>query len=139
MLYAVIARAPVWGGSVAKFDAAEALKIKGVRKVVEIPGTPLPSAFQPKSGVAVIARDTWTALKARDALKIEWKDGEHGSYDSAAYRAELEAAMRKPGKVLREAGLIDGERRGTWVYYRPIPKALRQLAALLDLPPSSTT
>jgi ArsR family transcriptional regulator len=35
-------------------------------------------------------------------------------------------------KVLREAGLIDGERRGTWVYYRPQPDNLRQLAALLD-------
>jgi ArsR family transcriptional regulator len=35
-------------------------------------------------------------------------------------------------KVLREAGLIEGERRGTWVYYRPQPDNLRQLAALLD-------
>jgi ArsR family transcriptional regulator, arsenate/arsenite/antimonite-responsive transcriptional repressor len=34
-------------------------------------------------------------------------------------------------KVLREAGLIDGERRGTWVYYRPVKANLRQLAALL--------
>lgn len=37
-------------------------------------------------------------------------------------------------KVLREAGLIEGERRGTWVYYRPQPANLRQLAALLDAP-----
>jgi ArsR family transcriptional regulator len=37
-------------------------------------------------------------------------------------------------KVLREAGLIEGERRGTWVYYRPQPDNLRQLAALLDNP-----
>ena len=37
-------------------------------------------------------------------------------------------------KVLREAGLIDGERRGTWVYYRPQPGSLRQLAALLETP-----
>jgi ArsR family transcriptional regulator len=35
-------------------------------------------------------------------------------------------------KVLREAGLIEGERRGTWVYYRPQPANLGQLAALLD-------
>jgi ArsR family transcriptional regulator, arsenate/arsenite/antimonite-responsive transcriptional repressor len=34
-------------------------------------------------------------------------------------------------KVLREAGLIDGERRGTWVYYRPMKANMRQLAALL--------
>ena len=35
-------------------------------------------------------------------------------------------------KVLREAGLVDSDRRGTWVYYRPIPAALTVLAALLD-------
>jgi ArsR family transcriptional regulator len=34
-------------------------------------------------------------------------------------------------KVLREAGLIEGERRATWVYYRPVPTHLRRLAALL--------
>jgi isoquinoline 1-oxidoreductase beta subunit len=107
LLHAVIARSPVWGGKVAKFDAAAALKVPGVVKVVEIPGTPLPAAFQPLSGVAVIARNTWSAIKGREALKIEWNDGEHGSYDSAAYRAELEAAVRKPGKVLRETGDFD--------------------------------
>ncbi|WP_067852660.1 ArsR/SmtB family transcription factor [Nocardia shimofusensis] len=34
-------------------------------------------------------------------------------------------------KVLREAGLLDCERRGTWVYYRVIPSALEQLSAVL--------
>jgi ArsR family transcriptional regulator, arsenate/arsenite/antimonite-responsive transcriptional repressor len=34
-------------------------------------------------------------------------------------------------KVLREAGLIDSERRGTWVYYRLVPSSLQRLAALL--------
>src|SRR2546429_2309808 len=34
-------------------------------------------------------------------------------------------------RTLREAGLVDAERRGTWVYYRPRPGLLRQLAALL--------
>ncbi|TDC04332.1 transcriptional regulator [Nonomuraea longispora] len=33
-------------------------------------------------------------------------------------------------KVLRKAGLIDGERRGTWVYYRIIPEAVNKLGAL---------
>ncbi|MBM4554964.1 transcriptional regulator [Prescottella equi] len=35
-------------------------------------------------------------------------------------------------KVLREAGLLDCERRGTWVYYRVIPSALAQLSAVLS-------
>jgi ArsR family transcriptional regulator len=34
-------------------------------------------------------------------------------------------------KTLREAGLVDAERRGTWVYYRARPGLMRQLATLL--------
>jgi ArsR family transcriptional regulator, arsenate/arsenite/antimonite-responsive transcriptional repressor len=34
-------------------------------------------------------------------------------------------------KVLRQAGLITGERRGTWIYYRVLPEALRQASAVL--------
>ena len=37
-------------------------------------------------------------------------------------------------KVLREAGLITGERRGTWVYYRAEPAALDLLSTLLSVP-----
>jgi ArsR family transcriptional regulator len=36
-------------------------------------------------------------------------------------------------RVLREAGLVDSERRGTWVYYRVRPEACRQLGALLQI------
>ncbi|NGM15762.1 metalloregulator ArsR/SmtB family transcription factor [Verrucosispora sp. WMMA2044] len=39
-------------------------------------------------------------------------------------------------RTLREAGLVDSERRGTWVYYRARPQVLRQLAALLAVEPS---
>jgi ArsR family transcriptional regulator, arsenate/arsenite/antimonite-responsive transcriptional repressor len=39
-------------------------------------------------------------------------------------------------RVLREAGLIDSERRGTWVYYRLVPDALERMAALLSVPVS---
>lgn len=37
-------------------------------------------------------------------------------------------------KVLREAGLVDSQRRGTWVYYWPLPANLKQLSILLDTP-----
>ena len=37
-------------------------------------------------------------------------------------------------RVLREAGLVDCERRGTWVYYWPRPENLRRLSVLLDTP-----
>ncbi|TDD27125.1 ArsR family transcriptional regulator [Actinomadura sp. KC06] len=37
-------------------------------------------------------------------------------------------------KVLRQAGLIEGERRGTWVYYWAVPEALTRLSGLFALP-----
>jgi ArsR family transcriptional regulator, arsenate/arsenite/antimonite-responsive transcriptional repressor len=42
-------------------------------------------------------------------------------------------------KVLREAGVITSERRGTWVYYRLLPTALERMAALLSIPQPSLT
>lgn len=46
-------------------------------------------------------------------------------------------------KTLREAGLLDCERRGTWVYYWVVPTALEQLSAILaptpDAPAPSST
>ncbi|WP_435190517.1 ArsR/SmtB family transcription factor [Streptomyces sp. bgisy126] len=37
-------------------------------------------------------------------------------------------------KVLREAGLVGSERRGTWVYYWVLPEALARLSVLLQIP-----
>ncbi|MGZ0078842.1 molybdopterin cofactor-binding domain-containing protein [Methylomonas sp. YC3] len=107
LLYAVVARPPVLGGKVLKYDASVALKVPGVVKVVELPSSPLPAEFNPLGGVAVIASNTWAAIQGRNALKIEWDNGEHASYDSLAYKAELEAAVRQPGKVVRQQGDVD--------------------------------
>ncbi|NIH82115.1 ArsR/SmtB family transcription factor [Amycolatopsis viridis] len=38
-------------------------------------------------------------------------------------------------KLLRQAGLIDGERRGTWVYYWAVPATMNRLASVLRSPP----
>jgi isoquinoline 1-oxidoreductase beta subunit len=104
MMFAVVARPPVYGGKVASYDAAATLKVPGVVQVVEIPGTPPPSEFQPLGGIAVIARNTWAAMQGRQALKITWQDGPNASYDSTAYRATLEQAARAPGEVVRNQG-----------------------------------
>ena len=108
MKYAVIARPPVVGGTLVSFDAKEALAVPGVEQVVEVRGWPWPSKFQPVGGVAVIARNTGAAIKGRDALKVVWKDGDNAGYDSVSYRAALEAAVRKPGAVVRDQGDAEG-------------------------------
>lgn len=104
MVYAVVARPPVVGGKVKKFDANKALAVAGVIKVVEIPTFSGAPAFQPLGGVAVVARNTWAAMQGRAALDIEWEDGANASYDSAAYRQTLEAAARAPGQTMRNEG-----------------------------------
>ena len=47
MLYAVVARPPVYGGKVASVDDSEALKVPGVVRVVQIEGSPAPAEYQP--------------------------------------------------------------------------------------------
>jgi len=106
-VYATVARPRVYGGKVKSFDATAALKVPGVLKVVEIESRPLPSEFQPLGGVAVIASNTWAAIKGRDALTIVWDDGANARYDSIAYRQELEASARQPGKVVRDTGNVE--------------------------------
>src|SRR6266545_3200280 len=112
MAYAVVARPPVFGGKVKSFDAAKAMKVPGVLKVVAIePPTP-PVVFQPLGGVAVIAENTFAAIKGRAQLDIQWDDGPNASYDSVQYRKTLEAAAAKPGKVMRNDGDVDAALAG---------------------------
>ncbi|HEY8160397.1 MAG TPA: xanthine dehydrogenase family protein molybdopterin-binding subunit [Methylobacter sp.] len=137
MLYAVVARPPVFGGKVISYNAKDALKVPGVVKVVELPSSPPPADFNPLGGIAVIARNTWAAIQGRKALKIDWSKGPHGSYDSVAYKAELEAAARKPGKVVRnngdaDAALKDADKRVEAEYYAP------HLAHATMEPPAAT-
>ncbi|ROM29612.1 acylaldehyde oxidase [Pseudomonas protegens] len=112
MLFAAVARPRVYGGKVKSVDDSAALKVPGVIKVVPIDSRPLPSEFQPLGGVAVVASNTWAAIKGRDALRIEWEDGANAGYDSIQYRKQLEAAARQPGKVVRSTGNLDEALKG---------------------------
>ena len=124
MLYAVVARPPIYGGKVASYDASDALKVPGVVGVVEIEDSPPPALFNPLGGIAVVARNTWAAIQGRKALKIGWDDGPNADYDSAAFKATLEEAARKPGPVVRNdgdvaAGMAGAARRLDAEYYIP--------------------
>jgi isoquinoline 1-oxidoreductase beta subunit len=88
MLYAVVARCPVFGGTVAAFDPTSAQRIKGVRHVVELDGA-----------VAVVAENTWAALKGREALDITWNEGENADLNSARIRDSLANMAPQPGQA----------------------------------------
>ena len=104
MLVAVIARPPVYGGTVKSVDSTAAEKVVGVERVVRLESTPPPSGFMPLGGVAVLARNTWAAIQGRQQLRVEWENGANATYDSAVFRGELERSVRRPGKVVRNQG-----------------------------------
>ncbi len=109
MVYAAIAHPPVLGGKVKSVDNSSSLKVKGVKQTIPIdPFTP-PHHFQPLGGIAVIADNTWSAFKGRDALKIEWDNGAHAVYNSPDYKKQLQETARQPGKVVHTIGDADAE------------------------------
>ncbi len=94
LLTAVVARAPVFGGSVKSFDATAARAVPGVRDVVQVP-----------SGVAVVADHYWAARLGRDALKVDWDLGPNAGLDSARLREEFRRqAQAGDGVVAHQAG-----------------------------------
>jgi isoquinoline 1-oxidoreductase beta subunit len=56
------------------------------------------------SGIAVVARDTWSALRARRALKVDWDAVGNGRLDSAAIRLRFRKALDKRGAVANSEG-----------------------------------
>jgi isoquinoline 1-oxidoreductase subunit beta len=135
--YAVIARPPVVGGKVASYDATEAKKVPGVVGIVEIAAPPSPSVFLPLGGIAVVADNTWAAIKGRAALKIVWDDGPNATYDSKAFREAMEATAKQPGAVLRSEGdfaaaFSSADKKVEAEYYIP------HLAHATMEPPSAT-
>ena len=112
MLHAVVARPPSLGGKVAGFDAAKALAVPGVRKVVEVP-----------SGVAVLADTTWAAMRGREALSATFEGGPNGALDSAAIARLVDAAPLEPSPAKNE-GDVD----------KALAGAKRKLSATYTLP-----
>jgi isoquinoline 1-oxidoreductase subunit beta len=93
MHYATIVPPPVFGGAIASFDDSAAKKIAGVANIVRVP-----------SGIAIVARDSWAALKARQALKIVSDDGPHAGFSTEKHFARLSENAANEGVVLRRDG-----------------------------------
>jgi isoquinoline 1-oxidoreductase beta subunit len=77
MVFAAIARSPVFGGRVKNVDARKARAVAGVIDVVRI-----------SNGVAVVAKNTWSAFQGRNALTIAWDEGTNSAVDSEQLFAE---------------------------------------------------
>ncbi|HXS97711.1 MAG TPA: xanthine dehydrogenase family protein molybdopterin-binding subunit [Candidatus Limnocylindrales bacterium] len=93
MLYAVVARCPVFGGKVASFDATKAKAMPGVKHVVQI-----------SNGVAVVAENTWAAAQARKALEVKFDEGQWAGQSSAGIAKLFVEKSQQPGAVARKDG-----------------------------------
>jgi isoquinoline 1-oxidoreductase beta subunit len=93
MLVAVVAHPPLFGAKVKSFDAGRAKAVKGVVDVVQIP-----------QGVAVLAKDTWSAKKGRDALSVSWDESAAFKLGSAEILARYRKLAETPGQIAKQTG-----------------------------------
>ncbi|WP_427451566.1 molybdopterin cofactor-binding domain-containing protein [Litorimonas sp. WD9-15] len=110
MLVAVAAHPPAFGGTLASMDDREARNVKGVVDIVTVP-----------QGVAVLAENTFAALKARDKLVLNWSDDGAETRDSAALRQLFVDAARTDGIEAAKTGdaavaLAAAEEDGTFIH-----------------------
>jgi isoquinoline 1-oxidoreductase beta subunit len=110
--FAAVARPPVVGGTVAAFDRKKALAVAGVEAVVEVP-----------SGVAVVARTTWAALRGREALGATFSGGPNGALDQASML-----------KALREAPVAAKPSRSEGDLAAAMAGSASRLEAVYELP-----
>ena len=113
MLYATLARCPVFGGKVASYDADKAKACPGVREVVHV-----------SNGVAVVADNTWAAIQGRKALNITWDEGPNATLSSAIIRSRMAELAEKPGV----AGRTEGDAAGT------LARAAKRVEAVYEAP-----
>jgi isoquinoline 1-oxidoreductase beta subunit len=90
---ALIALSPVEGGTILELASDAALAVRGVRQVVN-----------EGDAIAVVADDTWAAMKGMKALAPRWNDGPNAAVQQAAIVADLEAAAHEAGVVAASKG-----------------------------------
>jgi isoquinoline 1-oxidoreductase beta subunit len=105
MVYAMVARCPVFGGKVKSFDASKAKAMRGVHDVFVIEAAPEVHSW---GGVAVVADSTYTAMQARKLLQIEWDNGPHAGESSETLRREFRRLVDSQMKVVLNQGDAEG-------------------------------
>ena len=105
MLIASIERCPVYGGKVKNIDDSATLKVAGVQQVIRIEPTANPT--QLVAGVAVVATNTWAALKGRKLLKIEWDYVGGDAENDDTLKSQFERLLGSKGELIRDDGNVE--------------------------------
>ncbi|WP_164156738.1 xanthine dehydrogenase family protein molybdopterin-binding subunit [Sandarakinorhabdus rubra] len=96
LMYAAFAKSPVFGGKLKSANKAAALAVPGVKALFDIAerrdlkteiDVGLPGIEVLPQGIAVIATNSWAALRGRDALAAEWEGGDAAFQSSEAWEA----------------------------------------------------
>lgn len=91
MLFAAIARSPVFGGQFESYDDSAAKAVPGVRQVVEL------KVYLDKR-IAVVAENSWAAIQGRNALKVTWNEGKFGTLSSDEFVTSAIERLTGPSK-----------------------------------------
>jgi isoquinoline 1-oxidoreductase beta subunit len=113
MMHAVVARCPVFGGTVKSFDGTKAKAVRGVKSVVQV-----------STGVAVVADNTWSAMEGRNALQITWDEGANAKNSSDAIHKLYLGRMEQTGVIARKDGDADAA----------MPGAAKKVEAVYEVP-----
>ncbi|MDR3496692.1 MAG: molybdopterin-dependent oxidoreductase [Ancalomicrobiaceae bacterium] len=106
MVYASYTKCPAAGGKVRSFNVDEIKAQRGVLDAFALNGTGLSVEVMP--GVAIIAKDTWSAFQAKDKLKVDWDLSEASTESSSQFSAEAKKiAADFPKKPDQDVGDMD--------------------------------
>ena len=106
MVYASYTKCPAAGGKVRSFNVDEIKAQRGVIDAFAIDGTGLMVEAMP--GVAIIAKDTWSAFQAKDKLKVDWDLSEASTDSSSQFSAQAKAvANHFPATPDDDVGDVD--------------------------------
>jgi isoquinoline 1-oxidoreductase beta subunit len=131
MLFASVKLNPGKGQPMKSYDASKARSMPGVKKILEI-----------KNGVAVVATNSWYAMKAVEAIDCEWapsaypaEQADHWKVLEASFKPEfLGKEWRNSGDVdagLKAGTLVEAEYRAPYVAHQPL-EPLNGLAIMSD-------
>jgi isoquinoline 1-oxidoreductase beta subunit len=104
IVYALVARCPVFGGKVKTFDASKAKALKGVLDVFQIePDKGVHSC----GGIAVVAESTYLAMQARKLLHVDWDYGTAAAESSETLRRQFRKLVDSSMKVVLDQGNVE--------------------------------
>lgn len=121
MVHAAVVLNPAQTGPMTGFDASEALKMRGVKDVVEITG-----------GVGIIADNTWRAFQAGQKVRFEWgpapfpatMEAHWEALSDSFAEASLDSRQRDDGNVeisfAETSGLVSAEYRAPYLAHAPL-------------------